>query len=282
MRRRPDLLRNKSDHTAREAIHLLKDSGFTDNQLKNTIVNDPSIILLTVDGQLKPKMEVLKNLGLTPGIISHTPRLLSFSLENTLGPRIAHLRNVFGSNVHLCQALKTVPELLTNDFEKKVKPKMEYVKNNIGILEGSTTFLRVLNAVLGHSFETLDKKIKHMASLGLAEEEILPIIKSNPRVLRISTKKVKENMDFLIHTAGLMPSIVASSPILLNYSVEKRLKPRYELFKYLRTKQQSKRLPNLASFLKLRPGTCLGQDRNQPWFSFSLVQSKLISSDLLY
>ncbi|GLJ34121.1 hypothetical protein SUGI_0685790 [Cryptomeria japonica] len=251
MRRRPELFRNKSDHTAREAIHMLKDSGFTDNQLKTTILRNPTILSLTVDGQLKPKMEFLKNLGLAPQIICSNPRLLSFSLENSLGPKIAHLRNLFGSTVDLCQALKMVPGLLTSDFEKQVKPKMEYVKNNIGVLEGSAAFLRALDAILGHSFETLEKKIKHMASLGLAEEEILLILKSNPKILRCSTKKVKENIDFLIHTAGLMPRIVALSPKLLNYSVEKRLIPRYKVFKYLRTNQQSKPLASLATFFQL-------------------------------
>ncbi|GLJ34123.1 hypothetical protein SUGI_0685820 [Cryptomeria japonica] len=251
MRRYPLLLKSKSDHTAREAIHMLKDSGFTDNQLKSTILRSPTILSLTVDGNLMPKMEFLKSLGLAPQIISRNSRLLTISLENSLGPKITHLRNLFGSNVHLCRALKMVPELLTADFEKQVKPKMEYVKNNIGVSEGSTAFLRALNAIISQSFETLEKKIKHMASLGLAEEEILLILKGNPIILSCSTKKVKGNIDFLIYIAGLMPRIFATYPVILSYSVEKRLKPRYEVFKYLRTNQQSKPLPSLPTFFQL-------------------------------
>ncbi|XP_057829563.2 transcription termination factor MTERF9, chloroplastic [Cryptomeria japonica] len=255
MRRQPKLLRKKSDHTARKAIHLLKDFELTNNQLKSLIVRNPTILSATANGQLKPKMEFLKNLGLATQemrqIICRNPRLLTMSLENTIYPRITNLRNLFGSTVHLCLALKTVSELLTTDFEKQVKPKVEYVKNNIGISEGSKAFLRALYAIISQSFETLEKKIKHMASLGLAEEEILLILKGNPIILSCSTKKVKENIDFLIHIAGLMPRIFAPYPLFLSYSVEKRLKPRYEVFKYLRTNQQSKPLPSLTKIFQL-------------------------------
>ncbi|GLJ12558.1 hypothetical protein SUGI_0193460 [Cryptomeria japonica] len=255
MRKLPQLLRTKSDHTAREAIHILKDNGMTENQLKSTIRRNPSILLITVDAQLKPKMEFLKNLGLAPQdlplVISRCPRLLSMSLENSLAPRIPHLRSLFDSKDHLCKALRLAPELLGSDFKKQVIPRVEYMKNNLGILEGSTAFVRVLTVLLYVSFETLEKKTKHLASLGLAEEEIRLILQYNPRVLRSSIKKIKENMDFLIHTAGLMPEVVVTYPIILNFSVEKTLKPRYELFKYLRTNPHCKCPPSLVLFLTL-------------------------------
>ncbi|XP_059065189.1 transcription termination factor MTEF1, chloroplastic-like isoform X2 [Cryptomeria japonica] len=181
MRRAPRLLRNKSDQTAREVIHLLRDSGFTENKLKILIVKNPTILLLKVDSQLKPKMEFLKKMGLATQDIAHmalrTPRLLASSLENSVVPRILHLETIFGSKVHLCKALRVAPQLLTSDFERQVKPKVEYLKNSLGILEGSTAFARALNAVIGLSFETLEAKTKHMASLGLAEEEISQILK---------------------------------------------------------------------------------------------------------
>ncbi|GLJ34103.1 hypothetical protein SUGI_0685490 [Cryptomeria japonica] len=126
-------------------------------------------------------MEFLKKMGLATQDIAHmalrTPRLLASSLENSVVPRILHLETIFGSKVHLCKALRVAPQLLTSDFERQVKPKVEYLKNSLGILEGSTAFARALNAVIGLSFETLEAKTKHMASLGLAEEEISQILK---------------------------------------------------------------------------------------------------------
>ncbi|XP_059073115.1 transcription termination factor MTERF6, chloroplastic/mitochondrial [Cryptomeria japonica] len=129
MRGQSQLLRNKSDHTAREAIHFLIDSGFTENQLKSTILKNPPILTLTVDRQLKPKMEFLKIFGWAPqdvpSVIARNPRLLSMSLENSLASRIPHLRSLFGSKDHLCKALKIAPQLLLSDFKKQVIPKGE-------------------------------------------------------------------------------------------------------------------------------------------------------------
>ncbi|GLJ24162.1 hypothetical protein SUGI_0460930 [Cryptomeria japonica] len=255
MRRAPLLLRNKSDHTAREVIHLLRDSGFTENKLTTTILRYPLILTLRVDRQLRPKMEFLKKMGLstqdTANIIFKRPRLLSLSLESCLVPRIFHIETLFGSKDNLCKVLRIVPQLLVSDFEKQVKPKVEFVKNSIGIPEGSTAFARALGAVIGLRFETLEAKIKNLASLGLAEEEIGQILKKDPLAFRYSTKKMKENIDFLTHTAGLESKIVAWNPKILSLSLEKRLKPRFEVFQYLRTYSHVKYLPNLVSFFKL-------------------------------
>ncbi|GLJ34116.1 hypothetical protein SUGI_0685720 [Cryptomeria japonica] len=132
-----------------------------------------------------------------------------------------------------------------SDFKKQVMPRAEYLKNNIGILEGSVGFARALNVFLNLSFETLENKTKHMASLGLAEEEISQILKIYPRALSHSTKKMKESIDFLIRTAGLESKIVASNAVILSFSVEKRLKPRYEVFKSLSANPHVKGLPSL-------------------------------------
>ncbi|GLJ34108.1 hypothetical protein SUGI_0685560 [Cryptomeria japonica] len=184
MRRAPLLLRNKSDHTAREVIHLLRDSGLTENKLTTTILRYPLILTLRLDRQLRPKMEFLKKMGLPTQDIAHIifkrPRLLSLSLESCLVPRIFHIETLFGSKDNLCKVLRIAPQLLVSDFEKQVKPKVEFVKNSIGIPEGSTTFARALNAVIGLRFETLEAKIKNLASLGLAEEEIGQILKKYP------------------------------------------------------------------------------------------------------
>ncbi|GLJ24163.1 hypothetical protein SUGI_0460940 [Cryptomeria japonica] len=166
---------SKSDHTAREAVHLLKDSGFTENKLKSTILRNPSILTLRVDSQLKPKMEFLKKICLTTldiaVIVFRRPRLFNMSLENCLATRIVYLETLFASKVHLCKALRRAPVLLVCNFKKRQVPRVEYLKNR-GILEDSLGFGQALNLVLNHSFETLEKKTKHMASLGLADEEI--------------------------------------------------------------------------------------------------------------
>ncbi|GLJ34096.1 hypothetical protein SUGI_0685380 [Cryptomeria japonica] len=257
MRRQKQLLSYRSDHNAREVIHLLKDSGITENKLKNTILRCPTILQLKVDAQLKPKMEFLKEMGLATQdiapIVHRAPRLLSLSLENCLAPRILHLETLFGSKVHLCKALRVVPQLLTSDFEKQVQPKVEYLKNRMDILEGSAVFVRALYAVMSLSFETLEVKIKLMASLGLAEEEIRQIIKVYPGVLSISAKGLKEKFDFLIRPACLELKNVVSNPQILGLSLEKRLKTRYEVFKTLRTSPyaKAKGLITLTGFFKL-------------------------------
>ncbi|KAH9309952.1 hypothetical protein KI387_037863 [Taxus chinensis] len=253
--RRPSLRRIRTDQNAREVIHFLRDSGLTEIQLHKTIVRNPSILQLKVNGQLKLKIEFMKTLGFTTKelayLVSMLPRILNSSLENALRPKICHLKNLFGSNVNLCKALTAAPELLGSDIEKQLKPKVEYVESIMGILQGSTTFVYALRQIVSQGFENVANKMKHMANLGLSEEEVHQIVNKHPQVLGLSTKKMQENIHFLIHSAGLTRRTLVLNPLLLSLGIEKRLKPHHEVFKSLCSKPNSKRPLSLVGMFRL-------------------------------
>ncbi|GLJ25032.1 hypothetical protein SUGI_0479090 [Cryptomeria japonica] len=97
--------------------------------------------------------------------------------------------------------------------------------------------------------EMLDKKLKHLANLGLIDGQINMVL---PSILICSVDKLQKNMDFLTHTAGFAPNIVCTYPMFLKSSVEKRLKPRFMLYKYLTAKHSSEPLTiSLATMLTL-------------------------------
>ncbi|KAH9293965.1 hypothetical protein KI387_040830, partial [Taxus chinensis] len=196
MSKDPSLFRCTSTDRAQQAVQFFRDSGFTLDQVRKTILKDPSVLVRTVDGQLKPKIDLLKTLGLTEQdvgfVISHQPRILCGSLDKNLSPKIFLLLNLFGSKDNLYKALKRTPGILVYDFQ------------------------------------TLEKKLKIMESIGLLEHQIKEILEKDPRFLCLSRDKIEKNMNFLTNTAGLHSSIVVKYPLLLGFSVEKRLKPRYK------------------------------------------------------
>ncbi|GLJ45112.1 hypothetical protein SUGI_0949740 [Cryptomeria japonica] len=180
---------------------MLRDCGFTVEQIRKTIIKSPAFLTHSVDGSLKPKIEYLKTLGMAEEdvnyVVSHNPRVLTSRLDETTAPKILSLIKLFGSKDNLLKALRRAPEIAS------------------------------------YNVKVLNNKLKVLENTGLLEHEIKRILESNPRVLCCSVGKIEKNMDFLTCIVGLKPNVVVKYPIFLNFSVEKRMRPRYEVFKYL-------------------------------------------------
>ncbi|GLJ45115.1 hypothetical protein SUGI_0949800 [Cryptomeria japonica] len=130
-------------------------------------------------------------------VVSHHPRLLTSRLDETIAPKISSLIKFFGSKDNLFKALRKAPGIASYD-------------------------VKVLN-----------NKLKVLENTGLLEHEIKRILERNPRFLCCSVGKIEKNMEFLTCTVGLKPNVVVKYPQFLDFSVEKRMRPRYEVFKYL-------------------------------------------------
>lgn len=212
---RPAVGRTRSAHTARQAVQFLRDSGMTEDQVKKMITSSPVILALNADRQLKPKLQLMKTLGFTLNAIPS--RLLASSIEKTLYPNIHYLQKLLGSEAKVSKAVKQAPQILSN-----------------------------LN---GHEY--MEKKLKHLASFGLSEDEVKEAVRKRPGILIISMDKVQKYMDFFVHTAGFPAKILLTKPVLLTFSLECRIKPRYRVLKSISAMQPLNHFPSLSAALCL-------------------------------
>jgi mTERF domain-containing protein len=101
------------------------------------------------------------------------------------------------------------------------------------------------------SESTLKKKVEVLKSLGWTEEEIFRAFKQDPAILRFSEEKIRGVMDFLVNTVGLRPQTIIANPLFLHYSINKRLRPRYNVLKALESKKLFDEGMSIGSALKM-------------------------------
>lgn len=288
LRRSAFLLKTRSAETARQAVQVLRESGFTEDQVRAIIIKTPCFLAAKADRQLKPKIELFKTLGLTGKdlvAICKVHRMLNSSLQNCLIPRVEYLQNLFVSKDILTMALKTTPSLLQIELERRMKPNVDFLKQsgiegelllfflsrcpkilsqstsslkvrmeyarNMGIPQSSKKFAYALLVLLNNSPENLKKKLELLASFGLLEHEIKELFRNYPAVLNTSIDKMQKSMDFLIHTAGLPANIIVKYPMIVNYSLETRIKPRHAVFKFLSALELYKPTHSLLSMIAM-------------------------------
>ncbi|GLJ36155.1 hypothetical protein SUGI_0725350 [Cryptomeria japonica] len=179
---------------------------------------------------------------------AHTMLFLKCVLSPFRCRRILQTKNCYDPPSRQSSSSETRVSLKTS--EEALKLEIEYVRN-LGILEGSKAFANALVAVDSSGLENFENKLKHMATLGLLENEILQIVRSTSSTLSCSIDKIKKNMDFLKNTAGIPPNILVLYPRLLTFSIENRIQPRHKVIEFLRETEPSRLPRNLAKVYAL-------------------------------
>lgn len=254
-------------------------------------------------------IELFKTLGLTGRYLVATckvNRMLNFSLHNYLIPRVQYLQNLFVSKDILTTALKREPSLLLIEFERRVKPnvdflkqsgiegelllfylsrcpkilcqstdslkvRMEYVRN-MGIPPSSNQFAFALVALHYNPPETLKKKFELLASFGLLEQEIKELFRKYPSVFNTSIDKLQKSMDFLIYTAGLPPNIILRYPVIVHFRLETRIKPGHAVFKFLSAVELYKPVRSLTYMITMSEKMFLDRYMNDSPYATRLLE----------
>ncbi|KAF8752441.1 hypothetical protein HU200_002792 [Digitaria exilis] len=137
------------------------------------------------------------------------------------------IRRIVGTNRYSSRLLTMKPELL-----KEVVHRVE----ELGIKRGQGMFLFGLALLAFTKEELVARRICLLHKVVFSKDDALTIVRKHPLILGLSEQKIKRNVDFLTMDTGLEMSYIVRRPLLLTYSVERRLLPRHCLLKVLREK----------------------------------------------
>ncbi|XP_009612874.1 transcription termination factor MTEF1, chloroplastic [Nicotiana tabacum] len=120
---------------------LLNDVVIPFNDIRKSIIRCPRILVCSVEDQLKPTFEFLKEFGFVgPNRITcQTTVLLVSSVELTLNPKIDYMLSLGFKRDDVVNMVLRSPGLLTFSIDKNFRPKVEYflkeMNGNLGELK---------------------------------------------------------------------------------------------------------------------------------------------------
>lgn len=250
--------------------HFFKHHGFTDSNISSIVSKRPRILSLDIEKSLRPNLFALRAMGFADDelhkLITANPCVLS---SPAAIPRLEFWRTFLnGDNKLLLLALTRNCGLILHDIDKNVTPKIAFLKD-LGLSEDdirlivvrySGIFIRSLSSIdalmkraqeLGfrrdstmflNGLWTLSKlgsklfvaRMELFKSFGWSEEEFLTAFRKFPHFANLAEENIREKMEFLVGRAGIVQSYIASRPMILNYSLERRLMPRYHVMNILK------------------------------------------------
>ncbi|PON67934.1 Mitochodrial transcription termination factor [Parasponia andersonii] len=273
-----------------QLVHkLFLEYGFSETHIRSMILMSPQILFSNVDKTLRPKLEVLEQLGIEGydlgKFISKNATVLTRSLEKKLIPCIEILKEILGgdeSGRDFMQVLKC-RWILWSDPQRllanctflescgivgphlalilKREPRIFLMKESelrelvsrvldMGFLQGSKMFTHGFYIVSSLSEETTKEKLNLVRSFGFSEGECLEMFRRAPVLFRTSKEKLKFGIDFFLNTVEFKKSVLINSPWLLMSSMEKRVIPRYKVLQVLKLRRVFKKEPSFYNVLQ--------------------------------
>ncbi|RWR88817.1 Mitochodrial transcription termination factor-related [Cinnamomum micranthum f. kanehirae] len=268
------LTRLKSPENPDSVLGFLKKSGFEDTHIKKLISSWPRFLASNVEKTLKPKFIFFQELGLSGAsfadLVAKCPALLHCSMDNHIRPQIDFLRTLLQNDDDVIRVIKRGHRVCRCNLHEIIMPNIEILRRygasdrqissclvlhtemfalnpdfledvagrveKLGFKRGSPMFFCATYVLSSLSQATIEAKVKMLKSFGWSEEDVFSAFLKAPLFLAVSERKFRAFMRFFLDVLGCEPSKLRSRPVLFMYSLEKRLLPRHEVLKFLKSK----------------------------------------------
>ncbi|XP_010491409.1 PREDICTED: uncharacterized protein LOC104768995 [Camelina sativa] len=269
-------------------LNLLRNHGFTSSQISTLVKKRPVLLLANAESVLLPKLTFFLSIGVSKSLLARTlasdPTILTRSLVNQLIPSYNFLKSVLDSDEKIVAALRRTTWVFLEDHTKNLVPNINYM-NETGVPENCIKLLltHFPEAVMqkSHEFQSIAKQAKDMgfnpqkSTFVLAihalsgkgnksiwdkcfevykrwdwsEDDIMCAFKKHPHCMMLSERKINRTMEFFVNEMNLEARSIAQCPVVLFFSLEKRIIPRCSVAKVLVSKGLVKEDWSLSSLL---------------------------------
>ncbi|XP_061342802.1 transcription termination factor MTERF8, chloroplastic-like [Gastrolobium bilobum] len=279
-------VRLKTLDKSNAVLNLLKNFGFSKNQIAKCVQKIPSLLNVNAEKTLLPKFKFFRSIGVSnidfPEFIIDNPTVLSRSLNKCLIPRYKVLRSVVRSDEEVVGALKRralwykdlmndlvpnisvlresgVPQasishlVMFNPFTayKEHSKFVEAVKlaKEMGVDPLKTIFVSAIRVLISLDNAQWESRLEVYKKWGWSREITLSVFRKYPTIMSYTEERITKSMNFLVKDMGWPPEDIARFPAALAYNFEKRIVPRCAVIKILQSKRLRRNSLGLASFM---------------------------------
>ncbi|XP_028556856.1 uncharacterized protein LOC110093129 [Dendrobium catenatum] len=201
-------------------------------------------------------------------LITSDVHILKTSLEKRIRPNYDLLKGILGSHTEVAIAIgsrSSGDRMLCTLYPRSVLKDPAQFNKTIDLLKkmgfdvSKTVFTLGVNVLSALCKATWDRKFQLYRSLGWSDDDILTAFKKHPFCMLLSDEKIKHNFGFFAKELQWAPSFVATRPVLLFFSFENTITPRYKIFRILESKGLIRRNGGFSTFLWLPKKKFLNQ-----------------------
>ncbi|XP_071713294.1 transcription termination factor MTERF15, mitochondrial-like [Rutidosis leptorrhynchoides] len=251
----PRILNSKPTKTLEPKVRVFKELGLSGSDLVRLIKKNPTILWRGLHSQIIPFLDCVRKLvGSNENVINAiiNSNRFSFSHQKMRIPptNISLLQNYGLSNERIIKFVVTYPnQLLVNP--NLLKSSLSYVEDKLGISRDLGNFIHAVPVVLFNTDSQIKKKMQIFSSFGWSDYEIATLLRAQPNCLNFTESYLSDKLKYFMKELNYTPSVLIRNTHFWTLSLEKRIKPRNQVFNILKEKELVKDKPSFATIVKI-------------------------------
>ncbi|KAL9147933.1 hypothetical protein ABFS82_12G008600 [Erythranthe guttata] len=258
VKRQPGILFADIEKTIKPKVAFYQELGLCGPHLGTMVSKNPFLLASSLSKTIKPGIEVIKevleseksNNDNNNNFKALMFRILSryafvIGKDSVLRSNIAYLRRCGVVGSQLITMLKCEPRLLSIP-EEELRNLVSRA-TEVGFLMGSRMLVYGILALYGNTPETIDRKSKLLRSFGFSQDESNEMFVKSPPMFKTSEAKLRRGIEFFLQTVMLDKSVLVGTPSLLDFSLEKRMIPRYKILEMMKSRGLLEKKPSFVT-----------------------------------
>ncbi|GMH31562.1 hypothetical protein Nepgr_033406 [Nepenthes gracilis] len=217
------------------SVQVLKGLGFTDCTISRILEEFPRVVMIN-ERELQKRTAIMAVIGLDRDDINQLysifPGILRFGVEDRLKPLLDEFSQLGFSRNLLRQQVVREPRILTMELGelrqclellKKLKCRVPTIKKIFSEGEFKAGFAVKL-------------RVDCLCSYGLIRRDALNVLRREPRIIIFHVEDIVKKIEFLLQRMKIDIGCLIDVPEYLGVNLDKQIIPRYNVIKYLRSK----------------------------------------------
>ncbi|KAJ8774194.1 hypothetical protein K2173_009625 [Erythroxylum novogranatense] len=229
----PELLGFKLEGTMSTSVAYLVSIGVSPRDIGPMVTQYPYFLGMRVGTTIKPFVDYLVSLGLPKKIVARMLEkrtyVLGYDLEEAIKPNVDCLISFGVRREALTSIIAQYPQIIGLPLKAKLSSHQYFF--NLKIKIDPESFAKVIEKmpqIVSLKQHVIMKPVEFLLGRGLASQDVAKMVVKCPQLVALKIERMKNSYYFFKSEMGRPPKELVEFPEYFTYSLESRIKPRYQ------------------------------------------------------
>lgn len=229
----PELLGFKLEGTMSTSVAYLVSIGVNPRDIGPMVTQYPYILGLRVGTMIKPLVDYLVSLGLPKTILARMfekrAYILGYDLEETVKPNVDCLMSFGIRKETLASVIAQYPQILGLPLKAKLSSQQYFFNLKLKIdPDGFARIIEKMPQIVSLKQNVIMKPVEFLLGRGIPAADVAKMVVKCPQLVALQVGLMKNSYYFFKSEMGGAVNELVDFPEYFTYSLESRVKPRYQ------------------------------------------------------
>lgn len=232
----PELLGFKPEGTMSTSVAYLVSIGVCPRDIGPMVTQYPYFLGMRVGTMIKPLVDYLVSLGLPKRVLSRMfekrAYVIGYDLEETVKPNVDCLVSFGVRREELASVIAQYPQILGLPLKAKLSTQQYFFNLKLKIEpEGFARVIERMPQIVSLNQHVIMKPLEFLLGRGIPATDVAKMIVKCPQIIAMQVGLMKNSYYFFKSEMGRPVKEIVDFPEYFTYSLESRIKPRYQRLK---------------------------------------------------